>query len=1371
LGQLGLNDGLNRCVPNQIGTDSDWSKITAGGYYTLGLKTNATLWAWGDNEYSKLGLADNITRYTPSQVGSQSDWFSIAAGPNHVLGLKTSGVLWAWGLNSIGQLGFGDLFNRSIPCQLGTPSPPYPVTIIVVSPTQIDLSWNNLSNETGFYIERSTDNVNYALLVTLDANTISYSDITVFPGNVYYYRVRGYNSFGNGPYYNSVTPVLSPPSVLTLTVVSSSQINLSWRDNSPDEAEFQIERKISGTAYSQLATVDSNITTYSDMTVSIGNVYYYRVRVVNAFVNSNYSNEATPVLSAPSLLTLNVISSTQINLSWKDNSPDEAGFQIERSALTNTNYALLVTVGPASGGITSFSDTTVISGTIYYYRIRAFNVFTNSVYSNEVTPRLPYVPVLAFPDVISSSRIDLSWVYNISETQDAGFIIERKTPGTSYSQLVTVGQDITTYSDITSVSFAPNTAYYYRVEAYNAFTVSAYSNEVPVAISGDWSKVVAGPDHTLSIKTNGTLWAWGKNNYGQLGLGDTTYRIIPTQVGFETDWLKIDSQWRTTFGIRTNYVGGTLWSWGYNSSGLLLGRSGNEIIPGQVGTNSDWSEVSAGDYHCLVLKTNGTCWSWGFNSSGQLGLGNTNNRDTPCQVGVESDWSIIKGFSLYSMALKTNMTLYIWGSGYSSTPAQIGNDSDWNILSKGMAIKTNPAGGGTLWSISATPTQYGTDSDWASFARGEYHYLAGKSNGTLWSWGRNQTGQLGLGDYNYRAAPVQIGINSDWFTIQGFSVTVNKSADDPTYQRYGHSLAIKTNGTLWSWGYNNYGQLGLGYISNKNIPQPVYSVPSAPAPLTITIIACVQINLTWNDISNNELYFEIERGSQPNNYSLLSTLNPNVISYQDNVTVGNIYYYRIRAYNGIGYSTYSNSVNATAGIPAPSLLAITSISPTQINLSWMDNSIDELGFKIERKSASGGGFSLLASVNQDIITYSDTAVTSGNTYLYRIKAWNALTESAYSNIVSSVPKYWTEVSCGSDSTLAISTNGTFWSWGANSDGQLGLGNTLNRNLPCQIGVETDWLVISGGGGNFDGGKFHSAGLKTNGSIWSWGNNTYGQLGLGHTNSRKTPTQVIIGTDYDWSTIVASGYQTYARKTNGTLWLWGHNEAGQLGLGDYALRTSPTPINAETNWVSISKGYWHCLALKTNPLGGTLWSWGFYEYGELGREGDNNTPGQVGADSDWIFTAAGELHSIAIKSNRTLWSWGFNDDGELGLGFQYGDTGLPAPVGADSDWSSVACGATHNIALKTNRTIWSWGGNQYGYDPGYYFGQLGLGDIYIALAPTQIGTYAGWVKNAVGYNHSIAIKSNGTIWAWGLNNSGQLGLGDNNNRNTLTMVGE
>ena len=249
------------------------------------------------------------------------------------------------------------------------------------------------------------------------------------------------------------------------------------------------------------------------------------------------------------------------------------------------------------------------------------------------------------------------------------------------------------------------------------------------------------------------------------------------------------------------------------------------------------------------------------------------------------------------------------------------------------------------------------------------------------------------------------------------------------------------------------------------------------------------------------------------------------------------------------------------------------------------------------------------------------------------------------------------------------------------------------------------------------------------SLWNWGNNYYGELGQNDRTHRSSPVQV--GSLTTWSQVAGGGHNSLALKTDGTLWSWGWNTYGQLGQNDITMRSSPTQVGSLTNWSQIACGRNHSLAIKTD---GTLWSWGHNAYyGKLGQNDrtHRSSPTQVGSLTNWSLVAGGWYHSLALKTDGTIWSWGYNNNGQLGQN-DITHRSSPVQVGSLTTWSLVAGGREHPLAIKTDGTLWSWGYNAYG--------QLGQNDRTTRSSPTQVGTLTTWSQVAGGNYHSLAIQS-------------------------------
>lgn len=329
------------------------------------------------------------------------------------------------------------------------------------------------------------------------------------------------------------------------------------------------------------------------------------------------------------------------------------------------------------------------------------------------------------------------------------------------------------------------------------------------------------------------------------------------------------------------------------------------------------------------------------------------------------------------------------------------------------------------------------------------------------------------------------------------------------------------------------------------------------------------------------------------------------------------------------------------------------------------------------------------------------------------------------------------------------TAGQLWVWGNNYYGKLGDGTTANKSSPLQtISGGSNWISVSSGYG-------HTAAIKSDGTLWTWGDNTYygsssgGQLGDNTSVRKSSPVQTIAG-GTNWSYVSCGSHFTAAIKTDGTLWSWGNNGDAQLGDNTNIAKSSPVQTAAGgTDWGFVFCGNYHTAAIKKD---GTLWLWGNNSGGRLG---DNTTvrkssPVQtITGGSNWSKVSCGAYHTAAIKTDGTLWLWGSNYDGRIGDNTTINKSSPVQTIAGGANWSKVACGGSHTAAIKTDGTLWMWGYNTSGQ----------LGDNTTANRSSPIQTVVGganWSKFACGSAHTAITKTDGTLWIWGKNINGALG---------------
>lgn len=440
-----------------------------------------------------------------------------------------------------------------------------------------------------------------------------------------------------------------------------------------------------------------------------------------------------------------------------------------------------------------------------------------------------------------------------------------------------------------------------------------------------------------------------------------------------------------------------------------------------------------------------------------------------------------------------------------------------------------------------------------------------------------------------------------------------------------------------------------------------------------------------------------------------------------------------------------DTIIANAGIGREINLPTNSVTISDASASDADGSVASVLWT----QTSGPSTATITNSTTLTPTFSNLSVGS---YVFRLTATDNLGRIS-SNEMNIVVKL---------ASIAL-VPGELWAMGNNGNGNLGLGYTSSGiKLPTRVGADT-WKSVTGGYGN-------SAGIKSDDTLWTWGDYVYGELGIDYPFPHYSPIEPLPGTN--WSSVSAMGqFSTFAIKSDGTLWSWGWNCFWALGRNvglpytDCSPNTvsyrTPTQVGTDTNWVSVQSGDTYSMALKSD---GSLWAWGRIDtmfgncFGYV-CYGDTPTPTQLFPGTAWrSFAASPYPTGIGIKTDGTLWSWGGNVYGQLGVG-DFIDRSSPAQILPGTTWSSVTMGIGFAAAIKSDNTLWTWGYNGYG--------ELGLGITPSVLGytfnryptPMQVLPGTTWSGVSAGNYFMMAVKSDSTLWGWGENYSGQLGVGD------------
>jgi alpha-tubulin suppressor-like RCC1 family protein len=715
------------------------------------------------------------------------------------------------------------------------------------------------------------------------------------------------------------------------------------------------------------------------------------------------------------------------------------------------------------------------------------------------------------------------------------------------------------------------------------------------------------------------LWCWGFGNNGNLGNSAITDRITPvTTFAGGTNWKQVSAGGFHTAAIKTD---GTLWVWGSGSGGRLgnatITDTSTPVTTFSGGTN--WKQVSAGVNYTAAIKTDGTLWTWGYGDNGKLGANDITNRSTPVTTFAGgTNWKQVSLGTIHVTAIKTDGTLWTWGYGGN------GRLGRFAIGTNKVTPVTTFAGGINWKDVPSSEPE-----DLYTISAGGFHTAAIKTDGTLWTWGYGNNGRLGNGA-----------------TTGTFSTPVTTFAGGTNWKQVSaggyYTAVVKTDGTLWTWGYGGFGQLGNAQTTNRSTPVTTFS-------------------------------------------------------------------------GGTNWKQVSAGVNYTAAIKTDGTL-----------WTWGLGSNGRLG-----NGATTGTFS--------------TPVTTfaGGTNWKQVSCGTAISASNFST-----------------HTAAIKTDGTLWTWGSNSlfsspFGQLGNAQTTNRSTPVTtFAGGTNWKQVSAGGS-------FTAAIKTDGTLWTWGYGGFGQLGNAQTTNRSTPVTTFAG-GTNWKQVSAGGFHTAAIKTDGTLWTWGYGNNGRLGTNDITNRSTPvTTFAGGTNWKQVSCGRDHTISLYDDGVNKELYLFGINLNGQLGSGLDSIdwVPNETFAGgTNWKQVSAGNEHTAAIKTDGTLWTWGYGNNGRLGTNDITNRSTPVTTFAGGTNWKQVSAGNQHTSVVKTDGTLWTWG-----------FGNNGnLGNAQTTNISTPVTTFSGgtnWKQVSAGGFHTAAIKTDGTLWTWGEGTNGRLGNANNISRIT------
>ncbi|MCR2808041.1 RCC1 domain-containing protein [Paenibacillus soyae] len=801
---------------------------------------------------------------------------------------------------------------------------------------------------------------------------------------------------------------------------------------------------------------------------------------------------------------------------------------------------------------------------------------------------------------------------------------------------------------------------------------------------GSGQAIEAADRFSVRLKSDGTVWAWGSNDAGQLGQGFTSgtensevqvqqYDGVPL-----SRVTKIASGGGKTLALKDD---GTVWAWGHNGNGELGdGTTENKSAAVQVqqsqgGPLNHIVAIAAGDGHSAALKADGTVWTWGADDRGQLGDGgDATSQPAAVQALNGADGSVLAEIISIAAGGGTTAALSSSGSVYAWGDNTLGQLGDGTRIDRDHAGTVKLVSGESLQNVKA-------------IAAGENHLLALLGNGTVQAWGSNEGGQLGTGT----SGPGSASEYPAETLLQDGTPLRNVMTIDAGSR---HSLALLSDGTVWTWGANDAGQLGDGTSTAR--PHAARATVSGSTPLN-GIVA-------------------IAGGSGQS------------LAISDS---GDVWAWGANESGQLGDGT-------TIGRPRPvKAMANPGVSPRAIDVS------------------AGGWHSVMLLDTGTVWTWGfneSVQLGNGGTYTNPRYTNKPVRVVERSNSFEGV----THISGGFRHTAALKSNGTVWTWGVNVQGALGNGSNINSSSAVQAQAE--------GGAGLSGFIDVSAGhnftmaLKSDGTVWAWGMNSYGQLGNGESdfyNYRSRAVQVMQADGSPLTNVkaISSGTEfALALKTDGTVWSWGNNSRGQLGDGTYQnMRTTAANVKLTsdlffTGVKEISAGNSYSVSVLAN---GTLWSWGYNSNYVLGHSTENGVywyPRQPygGQFRNVSFAEAGSAHTAIGLADGSVWSWGQNYYGITGDGTSGGWKTQPVQAvkpGGGFKASNVDIAGQFSLALRSDGTVWSWGSNDSSYG---YGGQLGGNSTNSQYYPILAYPYAAASLSEISASSATASVEGGGV---------------------------
>ncbi|MFP4187381.1 MAG: InlB B-repeat-containing protein [Acholeplasmataceae bacterium] len=1265
----------------------------------------------GDSEYEP----DPIVRTSPSEIDDQfvleeeESIVDVESGSGFYLGLTSEGRLFSWGFNHRGQLGIETIDRGEDGFEFIGPYLQTPVDItprldleeeesiemmsagdshiIILTSEQRIITWGyNVENQLGFttsasYVVTPTDISDEFTLAAGEtfAQVVaeaSHSFVRTSAGEVYAWGNNDYGQLGNDTTENTNAPTnitfqfsLDPGETIidvqtgsrqTLALTSNHRV-FAWGDNT----------------YGQLGdgTNDSSLTP-SDITDSFPD----DVEIVQLATGDAHSL---------------AITSTGRVYAWGNNSSGQLGDESELAQDTPTEITDYFSLSSDdelasvhASGDSSFARSQ--NDRLYAWGENSHGQLSTGD-TNERTRPVNVTSLFVLYQGESLIDHDNSSTQGIALTDEGRAFIwgegttDKTWISTPYNTAFTnPGSPSRTGHEFAGWYTDPDLTQEYsfsrvdqehpkHIELYAKWNVKTYSinyYNVEENVLRITDSVAMGDEHTVALDDDGRIFVWGNNVDGQLGDGTlATERELPYETTSLFDLADDETIIDVFAGGKTSFAttsDGRVFGWGDNTHGQMLTDSGGvERAPTDITDRLDLDEgetvimISAGEGHVIALTSADRVLTWGLNGDGQLGDGSTDDRFEPMDIALDPDrFGLQPGDEIdyvatgdyHTMALSSQGKVFVWGENGSG---QIGNDTlddaedPVDITTKldlASGVTMESIDGGTGFTVLLTSTdqvltwgqntygQLGNDSDddssipvnitsrfglalgetIDSLVAGNHHVVATTSSNTIYTWGRNHSGQLGNNDTLDQWLPTDV---TEYFSLSsGDFVHEEEEVIVSAHANGDHSASITSYGHLFVWGNNSSGQVGDNTTTDRNTGIKITS----------------QFNLATGE--------NIDIASTGNDHNLTVT------------SQGRIFVWGSNSFGTLGDGTTTN-MNSPSEVTA------------RFNLDWGEYIID--------------------------------------------------------------------VFSGDQTSFAITSEDRIFAWGNNTYGQLGDGTTDHRDLPVEItnrfpGLNPDEVIV-----DIVGGAYHTLALTSDGNLFAWGRNWLGQLGDGTTDDRHSPVNINEHFSFDAGvtveSIAAGENHSVAIDSDGDVYSWGDNLFGQLGNGEQGQQTSPINIteefafDAEEIPIHIAAGRLHNVLTTSENR---IFTWGNNGSGQLGNKSFDSSSVPIDITDNIDFAGGEEIDAVITgNSHSFIWTtqdriigWGNNVYGQIGNDDNE-NVNDPVDISDSIDLSenesitSISAGFAHTVLATDRGRIMSWGLNSNG--------QLGDGTAQTRRAPVEI----------------------------------------------------